>query len=91
MFNFLKNFGQKNKATVVDDPNARIATIKINGMHCTSCSLSIDGALEDVEGVVSANTSYAKSQTVVQYDPTLVTPEQLADVIKQEGYEASLS
>ena len=37
--------------------------LKIDGMHCTSCSLSIDGELEDLPGVISASTSYAKSIT----------------------------
>lgn len=60
---------------------------KINGMHCTSCSMSIDGELEDVAGVIEAKTSYAKSQTEIIYDPEQVQPEKLKAVIESLEYK----
>lgn len=58
------------------------ATIKITGMHCVSCAMNIDGALEDLEGVKSANTSYAKSQTEVEYDERKISLEKIKQIIK---------
>lgn len=74
MFNFFKK-----------KPQGSTVTFKINGMHCTSCSMNIDGELEDTEGVISATTSYAKATTVVEFDESLVTEEKLKSVI--EGLE----
>ncbi len=34
---------------------------KIQGMHCTSCAMNIDGELEDTEGIKEAKTNYAKT------------------------------
>ena len=58
-------------------------------MHCTSCSLMIDGELEDTDGVIDAQTSYAKSLVKVSYDSKKVSPEKLKSVIEKLGYKAS--
>ena len=42
-------------------------TFRLSGMHCTSCAMNIDFALEDM-GVKSAKTSYAKQETEVEFD-----------------------
>lgn len=61
---------------------------RVEGMHCTSCGMAIDGELEDTEGVVSANTSYAKQETEVEFDPTRVSEQQIIETIKNVGYDA---
>ncbi|HSA83490.1 MAG TPA: cation transporter [Patescibacteria group bacterium] len=64
--------------------------LKIDGMHCTSCAMSIDGDLEDyVKGVQSARTSYAKQECEVEVEDT-VTSEQIIKQIQQTGYKAQL-
>jgi len=60
--------------------------LKISGMHCSSCSLRIDGDLEEIEGVVTANTNFAKGQTEVQYEESKVATDRLVEVIKKAGY-----
>jgi len=62
--------------------------MQISGMHCTSCSMNVDFELEDLEGVLEAKTQYAKQKSVVQFDPTKVTQEQMIAVITKLGYEA---
>lgn len=62
-------------------------TFKISGMHCTSCSLNIDGELEDLDGVFSSKTSYAKSQTTIDYDPKLISSAKIAHTIQKLGYQ----
>lgn len=59
----------------------------IKGMHCTSCAMNIDGALEDTEGVISAETSYAKSQVTVSYNAQVVSEKTLRKIIAAEGYQ----
>ena len=68
---------------------SQILKIRINGMHCTSCSMNIDGELEDTDGVINSNTSYAKSTTEVEYDPDKITPEKIKEIIKSTGYEVA--
>ena len=61
---------------------------KINGMHCTSCAMNIDGEMEDTEGVVESNTNYARSQTEVKFDPAKISEKKIAEIIKSVGYSA---
>ncbi len=63
--------------------------LKIDGMHCTSCAMSIDGDLEDyVKGVKSAKTNYAKYECEVEFDDEEVELAQIIDQIKETGYQA---
>jgi len=68
-------------------PVGETITLKLSGLHCTSCSLNIDGELEDLSGVISASTSYAKQESVIIYDPTLAKPADFSKTIKSLGYD----
>jgi Cu+-exporting ATPase len=59
---------------------------KIIDMHCTSCSITIDGDLEDAEGITSARTSYAKAVTEVEFDPKIINETEIREIIKATGY-----
>ena len=82
MLNFfkLKTESQKDTAQV---------TFQISGMHCTSCGMNIDGELEESAGVLSAQTSYAKSETKVEYDPQQTSPRELQNVIESLNYQVT--
>lgn len=69
-------------------PQGKKLLFAIEGMHCTSCSMTIDSELEEIEGVLSSTTSYAKARTTVVVDPKVVQSEALADAIKTLGYNA---
>lgn len=62
---------------------------KINGMHCVSCAMDIDGELED-NGVKSAKTSYAKCLTEVEFDEGKISKGKIIQIIKKTGYEAQI-
>ena len=64
---------------------------KITGMHCTSCAFNIDGELEDIDGVEEANTSFAKAETEVKFDPEKVSVDKIIKLIKTVGYTATLA
>ncbi len=68
-------------------PQGEQITLKIKGMHCTSCAMNIDGALEDTDGVLSSETSYAQSKVNVSFDPKKIDQVKISQVIAQEGYE----
>lgn len=65
-------------------------TLKIEGMHCTSCAISIDGELEDA-GAKEANTNYAKQETEVVFDPQKLSEEKILEIIKKIGYSAIIT
>lgn len=61
---------------------------KISGMHCVSCAMNIDGELEDTGKVKTANTNFAKAETVVEFDPGLISEEEIKSLIQKVGYAA---
>jgi Cu+-exporting ATPase len=63
--------------------------LKIEGMHCTSCAMDIDFTLEDIEGVKSAKTNFAKQITEVEMEESLEV-EKLRNAIQEVGYTASI-
>ena len=68
-------------------PLGTTITLKLNGLHCSACSLNIDSDIEDIPGVISNSTSYAKQETVITYDPKLVSPSKFREVIEKLGYK----
>ena len=63
--------------------------LKIEGMHCSSCAFNIDFDLEDLEGIKTAKTNYAKQESEVEFDEEKVKVEDIIKTIEKTGYKAS--
>lgn len=72
-------------------PQGTTATFKIDGMHCTSCSMNIDGELEDTKGIFSASTSYANAVTTVEFNDSELSVNDIKRTIEKLGYKATVS
>lgn len=64
--------------------------LKIEGMHCTSCSMNIDWDLEDLSGVKSAKTSYGSQECEVEFDEEQVSLQKVVSTIQKTGYSARI-
>lgn len=84
MFNFFKNKNIEKKSQ-----KGTSLVLKIDGMHCNSCSMNIDGDLEDLDGVISATTSYKTQESKIEYDSTKVNVVQIKKVIENLGYKVN--
>ncbi len=63
------------------------ATIGIGGMHCASCSASVEKALSKTAGVSLANVNLPLEEAAVEYDDRQVSLEQLKQVILNTGFQ----
>ncbi|MFP3301945.1 MAG: heavy metal-associated domain-containing protein [Caldivirga sp.] len=63
----------------------RRITFKIIGMHCATCSLTVQRALLSVPGVLAADVSLAADEAVV--DPGRVRYIDLVKAIERAGYD----
>jgi Cu+-exporting ATPase len=68
-------------------PTGTVITLKLNGLHCASCSLNIDDALEETKGVMKSSTNYGSQSSVIEYDPTKVDVKALRKIIEAQGYQ----
>ena len=62
-------------------------TIKVNGMFCPHCEVTVAKALKGITGVEEARASYSKGEATVTYDPSLTSVAQLHEAIISAGYE----
>ena len=75
-------FGQQKLAS---DATARI---KVKGMTCGSCAVSVKKALTSTKGVKKADVSLEKGLAVVVYDHAQVDEEQIRAAINKTGFQA---
>lgn len=61
-------------------------TFPVTGMHCASCAVNIDFALEDIDGVESCSAHYATEKAKIIYDPQKVSVSQMNREIDKLGY-----
>jgi Cu+-exporting ATPase len=61
--------------------------LKIKGMDCASCALSITKALEKKDGIISANINFATEKANVEYDDKKINLEEIKKVIVDAGYQ----
>lgn len=81
----INNLNQDTLAIASQSDSARLV---IEGMHCVSCSLNVDGTLEDLPGVTKAHTDYAKGISKVEYEPGLITVDEMISAVESLGYQA---
>ena len=61
-------------------------TLKLDGLDCGSCCMMIDDCLEELEGVASSNTSYAKQVCEVEFDEEKISEEDVVSAVENSGY-----
>ncbi|GIX06477.1 MAG: copper-exporting P-type ATPase A [Candidatus Poribacteria bacterium] len=62
-------------------------TLPIVGMHCANCASTIQRVLtRKVDGVLSAEVSFASERAVVVYDPKRTSHEEIVSAIRRVGY-----
>lgn len=64
--------------------------LAIRGMHCASCGMLIDEAVEDLPGVRRSSTDMRAERTTVELDGSGATPAEVIAAIEAEGYGATL-
>jgi len=72
---------------VVESDNIQTATFTIRGMTCAGCEGHVNSELANVPGVNQSVTSYEKRNSVVRFDKTKVTVEELRTAIAKTGYK----
>ena len=62
-------------------------TLKLEGMHCASCSLLIEKSLKSVAGVTTANVNFGSEKALVTAEKA-IDPQLLINATKKAGYGA---
>ncbi|KAI7733202.1 hypothetical protein M8C21_006166, partial [Ambrosia artemisiifolia] len=63
----------------------------IGGMTCAACVNSLEGILRKLPGVKRAIVALATSLGEVEYDPSIISKDEIVNAIEDAGFEASLA
>lgn len=61
--------------------------IRVEGMSCGHCVMTVKKAIESLEGVKGADVSLEDKKAVVEYDEKKVKLEDIRAAVKEAGYE----
>lgn len=56
-------------------------------LSCAACASSSQNILNQQEGVVNASVNYANAAAEIEYNPTIIKPEQLKAALQSVGYD----
>ena len=62
-------------------------TIPVVGMACSACSANVERKLRSLEGVTDASVSLPGRSATVDYDPSVISLEQMKQHINDLGYD----
>ena len=68
-----------------------MATVKsvfpVLNLGCASCAAKVEKAVSAAKGVVSVAVNLTSANMSVEYDPEVISPQQLRDVVRNAGYD----
>ncbi|AFM01418.1 MULTISPECIES: heavy metal translocating P-type ATPase [Desulfitobacterium] len=78
---------QKSKSTAQRSINGT-KQLKITGMTCANCALTIEKGMAKLPGVKSATVNFASEKLSLDYDPSLLDEKTILEKVKDLGYGA---
>ncbi|CAN6553630.1 unnamed protein product [Malus baccata var. baccata] len=64
--------------------------VRVSGMTCAACSNSVEGALQSVNGVLTASVALLQNRADVVFDPRLIKDEDIKKAIEDAGFDAEV-
>ncbi|TKW05895.1 hypothetical protein SEVIR_7G205900v4 [Setaria viridis] len=74
----------------VREKNILVCRLHIKGMTCTSCTNTVESALQAFPGVQRASVALATEEAEIRYDRRIVAANQLIQAVEETGFEAVL-
>ncbi|OAL20541.1 hypothetical protein AYO22_08842 [Fonsecaea multimorphosa] len=65
-------------------------TLKVDGMTCGACTSAVESGFKDVDGAGAVSVSLMMGRAVVHHDPKKLSPEQIAEIIEDRGFDAEV-
>ena len=69
------------------EPEREHAELKISGMHCATCAITIEESLSGLDHVSKVRVNFGTDSAHVEFDPSKITLKEIEQVVKSAGYE----
>jgi copper chaperone len=63
------------------------ALFRIVGMYCVSCKPVVEKQLKGEKGIKKIDIDYMTDSVIVEFDPVLITKEQIKKKLEKSGYK----
>lgn len=64
--------------------------LAVEGMTCGACTSAVEGGFKDVSGVKHFSISLLSERAVVEHDASILSAEQIAEIIEDRGFGATI-
>jgi mercuric ion transport protein len=82
----LRDRSAPNQTSALQPKRLTHVRVVIEGMTCAACAKSVESKLKELKGVESVRVSYQTGTADVEFDPAVVTLQQLQKAIQDAGY-----
>ena len=69
------------------EPEKKKAEIKISGMHCATCAVTVEESLTNIRDVSKVQVNFGTDTAHVEFDPAKVSLIELEKAVKDAGYD----
>jgi mercuric ion binding protein len=69
---------------------SRTVTLRVPGMTCSACPITVKKALQQVPGVEHVTVTFEPKEAVVTFDDSKTTLDQLREATAKAGYPSML-
>jgi Cu+-exporting ATPase len=60
---------------------------RVVGMYCVSCKSIVEKQLKNEQAVKKIDIDYLTDRIIVEFDPSLITTEEIKDRLEKSGYK----
>ncbi len=77
----------KKEVIIIDSSNVHNVSFNIKGMTCSSCEEHVNHAVNELDGIISVESSYKNGNSKIAYDPNRISEEAIKAAIATTGYK----
>ena len=68
----------------------KFITLPVTGMTCANCVATVERNIKKLDGIENANVNLTTERASVEYDPELITQDEITARIRRAGYDIAL-
>jgi Cu+-exporting ATPase len=65
-------------------------SLQVTGMTCTACASAVERSVNKIDGTNNVNVNFATEKLNVEYDPNLVSRDEIIESVRSAGYDVAL-
>ena len=68
----------------------KFITLPVTGMTCANCVATVERNIKKLDGIENANVNLTTERASIEYDPQLISQDEITARIRRAGYDIAL-